>query len=602
MSFGSHTQEIRRLLAIMLMIVSYPAGFALAQAVGEQISEETLTQAKSTYQDAWYSAARAVERRTELEKNLQIFDQNVRKAKQNLEDVTKQRLDVRKQIAIQRILIDTIQKQMQSLSDSASFYNEIEQSQKDELVIFIRYMAAKQIEGADTGPVAGGTVLRQVLRGSLGDIIEQDLNRQALLQARQRYLTELAGFMTETDKAHVRLTQVKTGLEADLNALTDKYVSLDTTQAQTKADLDQTWRAKVLTEQDLKDVQSETADVNAQMDALKSQLITINTQLKVQREKTLGQSIADMQSQRTALETKLAELQKKQSQLIQTKEEESRLYETALQLKNSDRNLYKRIIELEARLSTKEAAYHDKIETVLTAAQTPEESDKLKAESISYLAEITRMKDKLVLMRQGIPEDAADNFVRAKSVAQMADRQLVDVQTQLHAVNADIADLSGRLSDTQAQLEQARKQSAEIDAFPPLFQWPVYGPITAGYLDPDYEKVFHVPHQAIDIATAQGTPVRVIADGIVFKVRDGGPKGFSYVLIGHRNGYASLYGHVSKFLVKQGDIVFGGQTIALSGGAPGTYGAGPMTTGSHLHLEVTLNGAHIDPRTILSKR
>ena len=70
---------------------------------------------------------------------------------------------------------------------------------------------------------------------------------------------------------------------------------------------------------------------------------------------------------------------------------------------------------------------------------------------------------------------------------------------------------------------------------------------------------------------------------------------------GHRNGYATLYGHVSSFLVKKGDVVMKGQAIAFSGGTPGTHGAGPMTTGPHLHLELTKDGKHIDPRSVLDE-
>jgi murein DD-endopeptidase MepM/ murein hydrolase activator NlpD len=102
-----------------------------------------------------------------------------------------------------------------------------------------------------------------------------------------------------------------------------------------------------------------------------------------------------------------------------------------------------------------------------------------------------------------------------------------------------------------------------------------------------------------DIAVPQGSIVRSISDGIVYAVKDGGEKGFSYVLIGHRDGYASLYGHVSSFLVRKGDVVAPGQAIALSGGLPGTHGAGPMTTGAHVHLEITKDGVHVNPLSVL---
>ncbi len=108
-----------------------------------------------------------------------------------------------------------------------------------------------------------------------------------------------------------------------------------------------------------------------------------------------------------------------------------------------------------------------------------------------------------------------------------------------------------------------------------------------------------MPHQGIDIGVPQGTDVMAAADGVVFLARDGGATGFSYILIGHRDGYATLYGHLSSFAVATGQDVRRGQLIGESGGQPGTHGAGPMTTGAHLHFEMLKNGVHVDPLTVL---
>lgn len=131
------------------------------------------------------------------------------------------------------------------------------------------------------------------------------------------------------------------------------------------------------------------------------------------------------------------------------------------------------------------------------------------------------------------------------------------------------------------------------------FRWPVVGRVSAGYLNAAYRAFFGVPHRGMDIVAPQGTPIVSAADGIVFLARDGGTFGYSYVLIGHRNGYATLYGHLSSIAVSTGQEVQGGQLVGSSGGTPGTYGAGPMTTGAHLHFEVILNGENVDPKTIL---
>lgn len=62
----------------------------------------------------------------------------------------------------------------------------------------------------------------------------------------------------------------------------------------------------------------------------------------------------------------------------------------------------------------------------------------------------------------------------------------------------------------------------------------------------------------------------------------------NYVVISHANGESTLYAHMSKRLVSEGDKVTQGQTIGLVG----TTGS---STGNHLHFEVRLNGQRQDP-------
>ncbi len=203
-------------------------------------------------------------------------------------------------------------------------------------------------------------------------------------------------------------------------------------------------------------------------------------------------------------------------------------------------------------------------------------------------------------------EQAADNIERSTEQLEEIKRITEEVHNQVLKMQGELARIDARL---KAKAERTLIEKGLLDPknagktdgaiFKPQFNWPVYGRRTAGFKNAEYVQFFGVPHYGQDIAIDQGSPVYAAAEGVVFLVRDGGKTGYSYILIGHRGGYATLYGHVSEALVTAGQEVALGAPIALSGGKPGTHGAGPMTTGPHLHFEVIHAGVNIDPMTVL---
>ncbi|MBU0767095.1 peptidoglycan DD-metalloendopeptidase family protein [Patescibacteria group bacterium] len=186
-------------------------------------------------------------------------------------------------------------------------------------------------------------------------------------------------------------------------------------------------------------------------------------------------------------------------------------------------------------------------------------------------------------------------------------RVMEEVHAQVLRMQSDLARIDARLREkTQRKLIEKGLMDPKtgdnkqgIVPFTPKFTWPAYGPISATFMQPSYQQYFGIPHRGMDIVIGQGSPIVSAADGVVFLTKNGGVSGYSYILIGHRGGYATLYGHLSHISVHAGQDVTAGEIIGASGGTPRTRGAGPTTTGAHLHFEVIKGGVNVNPRGML---
>lgn len=94
-------------------------------------------------------------------------------------------------------------------------------------------------------------------------------------------------------------------------------------------------------------------------------------------------------------------------------------------------------------------------------------------------------------------------------------------------------------------------------------------------------------HHGMDIAVAQGTPIRAVHDGRIVSAGDAGGYGLC-VVIEDDKGYQSRYAHCASLSVGAGQEVKRGDVIA-------TVGSTGNSTGPHLHLETMLNGQYLNP-------
>jgi len=97
-------------------------------------------------------------------------------------------------------------------------------------------------------------------------------------------------------------------------------------------------------------------------------------------------------------------------------------------------------------------------------------------------------------------------------------------------------------------------------------------------------------HQGIDYAAPTGTPAYTVGDGVVEFAGVQGGYG-NTVIVRHGNNHSTVYGHLSRILVRKGQTLQQGQVV----GHVGTTG---WSTGPHLHFEFRVGNRHVDPATL----
>jgi len=125
--------------------------------------------------------------------------------------------------------------------------------------------------------------------------------------------------------------------------------------------------------------------------------------------------------------------------------------------------------------------------------------------------------------------------------------------------------------------------------------WPVHGQITGGFgerMDPLSGE--EAVHNGVDISAPKGTEIAATGDGIVIEAGRLESGYGNEIVIDHGRGIETKYGHLSEVYVVAGQEVKGGEVI----GAVGMTG---KATGPHLHYEVRVGQAPVNPSKFLSR-
>ncbi len=168
-----------------------------------------------------------------------------------------------------------------------------------------------------------------------------------------------------------------------------------------------------------------------------------------------------------------------------------------------------------------------------------------------------------------------------------AEGERPQIYQEVEALAASVLEEGPRVRALEKVITSAGKA---IQAMPS--RWPVRGAVNSEFgrrRSPWGEAIEH--HSGLDIAAQMATPVKAPATATVVFAGSGGEYG-NCVILDHGNEVKSLYGHLSKIHVRQGQRVERGTIIALTGNTG-------RSSGPHLHYEVHVKGQAVNPRAFL---
>ena len=192
------------------------------------------------------------------------------------------------------------------------------------------------------------------------------------------------------------------------------------------------------------------------------------------------------------------------------------------------------------------------------------------------------------------------NEIKENNSEQDVDLTIIEKYTE-NEEEVNTSELEVAKTETQTivaeKIEEEQKQKEEeerINSLPDingikLAVTPIEGTITSRY--GVSSRIRKSTHTGLDIAATSGTPIKVVAAGTVIAASYDGSYG-KLVKVDHGNGVETWYAHTSKMYVKVGEQVEAGDVIA----AVGSTG---NSTGPHLHLEIRVNGEHVNPQNYL---
>ena len=327
--------------------------------------------------------------------------------------------------------------------------------------------------------------------------------------------------------------------------------------------------------------------VDQEISLLHSQIININEQLRV-----YGQMIADAQERLEESSQRLEELNRQYKERIRAMEEEGEItYWQVIFESNSFTDFLDRMNIVDEIA----AADTQRLLDLQVASANVEENQRILTEEMLDLQDT---RDQLSESEEILKEKRteSDDILRDLIAKQSEFQVLLDESEALQN------QLMNEIAQKQKEL-QAAQYKEELVKMALKGQNP---PSNATWIEPVSGYTISSPfgnrksptagastyHQGVDMACPSGTPIYATRAGTVTVASyQAGGAGY-YVSINHGDGFASIYMHMTRYVVSKGQSVTQGQLI-------GYVGSTGISTGPHLHFGVSYGGTYVNPMAYL---